>query len=74
MSSASRLAEVAEKYIPQIINDPTPNKIEEDNNLKRFHVQSRVSKLSGISVSSVTHTAKGLKDTKYSMEKIVMIM
>ncbi|KAL9965106.1 hypothetical protein ACROYT_G028859 [Oculina patagonica] len=32
MSSASRLAELEEKYIPQIINDPIPNKIEEDNN------------------------------------------
>ncbi len=39
VSSASRLAEVEEKYIPQIINDPIPNKIEEDNNLKRFHIQ-----------------------------------
>ncbi len=39
MSSASRLTEVEEKYIPLIINDPIPNKIEEDNNLKCFHVQ-----------------------------------
>ncbi|KAL9972653.1 hypothetical protein ACROYT_G019002 [Oculina patagonica] len=39
VSSASKLVEVEEKYIPQIINDPIPNKIEEDNNLKRFHVQ-----------------------------------
>ncbi len=39
MSSTSRLVEVEEKYIPQIINDPIPNKTEEDNNLKRFHVQ-----------------------------------
>ncbi|KAL9963565.1 hypothetical protein ACROYT_G027086 [Oculina patagonica] len=33
---ASRLVEVEEKCIPQITNDPIPNKIEEDNNLKRF--------------------------------------
>ncbi len=41
ISSASRprLAEVEEKYISLIINEPIQNKIEEDNNLERFHVQ-----------------------------------
>ncbi len=39
MSSASKLAEVEEKYNAQIINDSISNKIDEDNNLKRFHVQ-----------------------------------